>query len=421
VTQDPMRGRITAWAALALSLSACRGAGEAPADSRASREADAGRLREPDAASEDESSSGSIRTSTRLLCTRDTDCPAEQICCLTGRLGSCAEVGPGQRCPRPDLVVFADAIQAPKFSERLIVSDRFDNSCAVDKGCVGGAGARRLLRFTVHTANLGDADFVLGVPGMSGITQSSCDGTLYSESFLRYELLAEGDGLVAQGMGIANQCAVAPTDSFGPSDCSLVGLQQRTVAIYSEDFECQWLDITNVPPGDYVLRVSINPDWKDLESNPDNNTLELPVHVPERDPLLPCDGSVQPSFTAELECGWSLVANATGTPCTPGETVQVACTACGFLGSADLRVCSGSRACSAVAQVAIDSQYDVPAGEPSVCNVEAVCAGSFLASCEALLFQCPPSGAYTLLENTFASEGFTTSCVSLLPAADAQP
>jgi lysyl oxidase len=408
--------RLTASVALLLIASACHGSSNDPSDPPAPPEADASAPREPRDAAADPTVPGTIQNASRRLCTRDADCTVEQICCLTGRLGSCAEVDSAERCPRPDLVVFADANLAPTFSERVFLNNRLDSSCAVDKGCVGGAGARRLLRFTLHTANLGDADFVLGVPGMNGITQSSCDDALYSESFLRYELLADGGALVAEGSGIANQCAFYPWDQFSTYNCSVVGLQRHSVNTYDADMECQWLDITNVRAGEYVLRVSINLEGRDLESNPDNNTLELPVHVPERDPLLPCDSTIQRSFTAELECGWSLLADATDVPCAPGENVQIACTACSLFGVADVRICSGASACSAVAQIPVDTRSSESLSEPTACTAESACGGSgLIGGCETLQFQCPVSGAYTLLENPFASQGITTSCVTSLP------
>lgn len=346
----------------------------------------------------------------RRLCARDADCSENQSCCVTGRLGTCVAVQPGTDCPRPDLVVFTDAAEPPRFSESSFGDESFD--CSIEKGCIGGAGARRLLRFTLHTANIGDGDFILGVPGMPGIEQSACDLNLYSPTFLRYELVTLGGALVAEGMGTSSQCALTSQATQQIYDCSVLGLQRHSAYTYSEYSECQWLDVTNVPADDYLLRVTINAEGRSFESNPDNNVLELPIRVPERNPLLPCDDGTVSSFADELECGWSLLPNATGVSCNPGDTVRVACKRCDNQGPT--RICAGNRACSAVATIASTGSYQ-PLDETSACGADASCEDSFwLADCETLEFACPPSGAYTLLANTFIGEG-EPSCILDIP------
>lgn len=40
---------------------------------------------------------------------------------------------------------------------------------------------------------------------------------------------------------------------------------------YKAELDCQWIDITDVPPGDYQLRLAVNPDQKVSELSYDNN------------------------------------------------------------------------------------------------------------------------------------------------------
>jgi lysyl oxidase len=44
--------------------------------------------------------------------------------------------------------------------------------------------------------------------------------------------------------------------------------------------DCQWLDITAVPAGSYVLEVTVNPDALITESSYANNVVRVPVVVP---------------------------------------------------------------------------------------------------------------------------------------------
>jgi hypothetical protein len=44
--------------------------------------------------------------------------------------------------------------------------------------------------------------------------------------------------------------------------------------------DCQWVDVTNVPAGNYFLEITVNPDQILLESNYGNNTSTIPVTLP---------------------------------------------------------------------------------------------------------------------------------------------
>ena len=55
-------------------------------------------------------------------------------------------------------------------------------------------------------------------------------------------------------------------------DCSNQGLQAGWADIYTNDLDCQWLDITDVPPGNDRLQVTLNPACTFDEVSFDNNT-----------------------------------------------------------------------------------------------------------------------------------------------------
>jgi len=52
-----------------------------------------------------------------------------------------------------------------------------------------------------------------------------------------------------------------------------VGLSLGFADVYDAGTRNQWLDITNVSPGNYTVRIHVNPDGAIRESNPNNNVL----------------------------------------------------------------------------------------------------------------------------------------------------
>jgi len=41
--------------------------------------------------------------------------------------------------------------------------------------------------------------------------------------------------------------------------------------VYLYNLDCQWVDVTDLSPGSYVLKIAINPEFKVAEMNYDNN------------------------------------------------------------------------------------------------------------------------------------------------------
>jgi hypothetical protein len=198
---------------------------------------------------------------------------------LTGPLG----------CDAPDLTVLDWDLKI--YRQLIWVTP---NSCALVEGCVDGSGWRWVLRFDSKTANIGARDLVLGVPANHPdlFTYSACHAHYHFDDYAAYTLL-DGDQVVAAGHKQAF-CLVDweswAWPQLGPEDrkytCFNQGLTLGWSDTYAAALDCQWIDVTGVPPGQYTLRIEVNlpPAGKAhstlVERRYDNNVLELPVDLP---------------------------------------------------------------------------------------------------------------------------------------------
>lgn len=324
----------------------------------------------------------------RALCRTDRDCPVSERCCLSGLLGVCASLDPSLECPAPDLTLAFPSDFSPRFEYALFG----DGDCQLQK-CVAGPGPRRLLRFPLDVVNRGAGPIILALRDAPGVRQVACDGSLFFEDFLRYEIIDADSTRRASGAGdVGIACQLGATaESSSPFDCDMIGLEAHSYRSYASGADCQWVDVTTLPPGEYTLRVSVNAASRLAEQDFGNNVLERTVVIPEADPLAPCqeEPPEELGFGENIECGWQVMPGQTGLSCTPGELVSLDCTFCG--GAYVPRVCPGFEPCSAAGAVRYSSLADIP--QP--CGDEQRCAGS--GQCTTFPFVCPAAGRYTLL------------------------
>lgn len=214
----------------------------------------------------------------------------------------------------PDLVV-----DQPVLTQTLFIATQsFERGdCAVVEGEVR-SGTRRLLKFASNTPNLGPGDLIIGTPSEhpEWFSFQNCHSHPHFRQYGDYrlwtpaayqqwkELQAANPDLCAQDLfdrrrdlrPLAGQkqgfCVIdiepsgvpcnVPMGS-GPQFQSCGGNQGISVCwadVYGVGLSGQWIDITDVAPGEYVLEVEVNAERFFQETNYLNNASTTPVMVP---------------------------------------------------------------------------------------------------------------------------------------------
>lgn len=188
--------------------------------------------------------------------------------------------------PMPDIVVDAEMLQKEVvFDTRSFAP----GACAIVEGCVAGPGDRKLLRFTVETVNQGMGALQPPSPTRRPdlFEWSPCHGHYHFEGFATYALLDKAGNVVVPGRKQAYCMLDSHQARSGPNfpctskyTCERQGIQPGWSDIYSNDIDCQWLDVTGVPSGEYFIQVSVNPNRIFEELTFDNNVTTVPVTIP---------------------------------------------------------------------------------------------------------------------------------------------
>ncbi|XP_029470157.1 protein-lysine 6-oxidase-like [Rhinatrema bivittatum] len=188
----------------------------------------------------------------------------------------------------PDLTPDPYFIQASTYIQR---AQMFSLRCAAEENClarsayrpgVSDISYRVLLRFPQRVKNQGTADF-LPVKPRHAWEWHSCHQHYHSmDAFSNYDLLdAISQRKVAEGHK-ASFCLEDTTCDLGfrrryACTAHTQGLGPGCYDTYNANIDCQWIDITDVPPGNYILKVTVNPNFAVAESDFSNNVVRCEI------------------------------------------------------------------------------------------------------------------------------------------------
>lgn len=327
-------------------------------------------------------------------------------------------------CPAADIWVDVARIDDPADPDDRryeVVWEHFpEDDCAIVEGCVDAPGHRRLLRFDTWTPNTGDADLFLGDPDDSPdlFEGSTCHGHYHFTSYARYSLHDESGAVVARGhkqaFCLIDYYRYPGTDNTGAvypvATCDFQGIQAGWQDVYGKHLDCQWVDVTGVPPGTYTLRIELNYAGVLRESDYSNNRGEVTVVIPED---VPADVTQEcPRGTdsgTSRACGMTLEGTHT---CTPGETLYVGCSPTCSLGTCTgdpfIRVCEGgSEACEA--------RHAIATNDDSGCGGQRCRMTSPGGCCPRATVTCPASGTIDVYFGAYDPDNDATCDVAIAP------
>jgi hypothetical protein len=193
----------------------------------------------------------------------------------------------GARCP--DLTVDqSEMLSSIRIDTRTFAA----TDCAIAEGCITQTGMRRLLRFDTATQNSGNADVQVGDPTQNACFQwSACHQHYHFRGVGRYTLY-QADGTTVAAVGhkqgfcledvepIPTLSGPPAPDPAVPFTCTNQGLHVGWEDVYPADVDCQWIDITGLASGQYILSVIVNADHYLPESNYANNEARVRVTIP---------------------------------------------------------------------------------------------------------------------------------------------
>ena len=218
----------------------------------------------------------------------------------------------------PDLIVDPVPLQ----TEIYLSEEHFNNNdCAIQENCVTKPGNHLLLRFTSSTPNIGKSALVVGDPTLCPnlfdlLHFSECHQHYHYQQYADYRLwttdgyatwLAQRNLQQPTNTGVnqstldtalsSGQLVVGRKQGFCLEDSRPYGINGQPPApavyencfanqglsvgwadVYPAELPCQYIQITGLPEGFYVLEDQVNPEQSFPESDYTNNTSAVRIY-----------------------------------------------------------------------------------------------------------------------------------------------
>ncbi len=214
--------------------------------------------------------------------------------------GSCI-YAPNPGCTGPDL-----KFDSLAFVSSLTLMTITAGTCDVNEGCVTGYGTRYVIAFTSKIDNIGNLPYIVGSPSSNpGMFNTvNCHGHVHYESYGDYRMYDTNGDLIP--VGHKNGFCVMDLCGWGTYNCGYMGISAGCYDVYGLGTQCQWVDITDVPDGQYRLAVIVNarhlPDaFGKYETNHVNNAVQVCIQI-TRDAQGVPSYSLLPNCTPFVDC-----------------------------------------------------------------------------------------------------------------------
>ncbi len=190
-------------------------------------------------------------------CTDPSSCNYDPLAVVDD--GSCIPFGdPG--CTGPDLAINEGILR------NTINVDQINNSdqCFIEEGCLKGLGLRDIIRFTTEIANIGDLDYLIGEPNANPeqFTYDNCHNHFHYDGYAEYVLFDDQGNSIP--VGFKNGFCVidlwCPSPGMAQFGCNYMGITAGCTDTYDAYLDCQWIDVTDIADGEYILVTRVNWD-----------------------------------------------------------------------------------------------------------------------------------------------------------------
>ncbi len=197
--------------------------------------------------------------------------------------GNCIPQG-NPACPSgPDLSIRQDVL----LSSIIVDTINNEDDCLINEGCLKGFGRREVIRFTTRFENIGQQDYYIGKPTLESnqFTFDNCHDHFHYDNYAEYLLFdAAGNRLPAgfkSGFCVVDLNCSTGTSKYG---CSNMGLTVGCYDEYLHSLDCQWIDVTDYPDGNYTFVARVNwgnqPDLVGrVETNLENNWSQVCLSI----------------------------------------------------------------------------------------------------------------------------------------------